>query len=233
MKSRYVVLLVLLVPAAASAQELIPLASNGGVTLFSSPQESPGRGYKSARIVVKTDDPISKLSTIEGINIFGDVVQTWTSLIQGTPFNSAGALYDEDYVPFDTHMLFSRDQIGGGDFQFTETNDMSLDPIELKVLCNGCFEGLVGIGPTRIGPMDSLFLKPEFASSEIEVAQVISNGSASISIGVKGDENGPAAFFDSVPIVFEVPEPASLRLWLGSFLAIFSRRLMPCARTEY
>lgn len=223
----------LILPSSVWAQDPIPLASSGGVSLFSIPQPLPhsdqiAANPKSAKIIVRTDDPLAKLGNFKGIKIDGDVVQVSSFFLSnGSPFPIAtGPLWAPIFTSLDTHLLVTEDMIGGGVYELSETNDGSLGSIDPDF---STLRGYVGIGATQMGPTDAFYLKEEFQSHEIELAQVVSNGSATITVTIQGTEDfGPHAFagaaFDSVPIVFEVPEPNSGYLAMLAILGAWCRR---------
>lgn len=235
MKSLVCCFLAFAISHVAFGGEPIPLASGGGISLYSVPNErlvpDLWPELEVATIVLKTDDPIASMRGFEGVSISGEVVQVWNELqfrFGHTALRPEIGLFREAWIPLDTHLLLTEDMIGDGNYTLTEANDFSLGRIGPsgyrgeELPCTGC-HGNMGIGPTSMGPADVLFLKPEFASNEIALAQVVSTGPAFISVRVLGSEDGEnsifaEASFDSVPIVFNVPEPSCSAVWF-CFLA--------------
>ena len=206
------------------AQQSIPLASGGGVTLYSVAPYEPlpmswgdsvatTVSFQSAMIVAKTDDPTATISKIEGIRISGDVVQAWNPILGDNPLRpSVGVFYSPEWLPLDTHLLIPDDAVARGFYSFSESNDRSLGRVHPgfggPLACSACHVE-IGIGATRFGqPNDWFVLHPEFASHEIQLAQIVTSGSVSISVGVFGTGTGGVGIgssFDNAPVVF-VPE---------------------------
>ena len=207
-----------LLPNLGSAQDLVPLASSGGVTLYSftAAEQSPLPWLRTTTIIAKTDDPMARISTFEGLSISGDVVQAWHPFLSsGNVFRpTIGPLFAPEWFPLDTHLFITEAVIAGGDFTLSESNDKSLGQIHPNfgppLPCAACFVEL-GIGSMQMGPSDAFTVNTEYASNEIEFTQVVTTGSATISVGIFGSDDGsnhsfPGMYFENIPIVF-VPEP--------------------------
>ena len=194
------------------AQDPIRLGSDNGVTMYSVSQDAPGRGFQSAKIVLKVDNDAAPIVSLENIKIEGDVVQAWSSL--GGPnalATEASPIYDSSWTAFDTHLLISEDMILGRSFSTFEENDGTLGDLDLPTALAGISIANIGIGPTRVGSSnETLILDPLFQINELAIAQIVSTGVAFASVDVISRRSGNSnelneSLFRSIPVVF--PDP--------------------------
>jgi hypothetical protein len=222
----------------ARAQDIeIVLAELGGVQMISIPQPNPAAGVLATKVVLRATDPSASLVTFENLAIRGDVHQAWLSGPFGTPTAKgapqAGATYDAAWIPFDSYVIITDDQVGGGAGGsyggINETNDGSTPAVAamLPLLTPGDFPALTGIGDIAMGdPTDAFFLKPEFQNAELELAYLVTpeapvggvDGGVTVTLGVLGagiiDSGQPGGasfgFNGNEPVVVQfVPEPAT------------------------
>ena len=227
-------------PAMVQAQdEMTPilLATEGGVEAWSMPQAIDREGMVATKVVLRTQDDSSRIVTFTDINIDGHVRQLHSSLVPtgnalGRPVG--GALFGEDWVEFDSHLLIESGDIGGGVFEIGETNNGSVGDMGLSPLPTTA-AAVAGYGPISTSKTtDAFFLNAEDQSNEIDFAYIVSDMSqgppaVNLTVGVLGSgfvdagtEGG--AYFQNVPVLFQVPEPATNLMALVAILGMATVR---------
>lgn len=236
------VALSLALPLFVHAQdEMAPilLATEGGVEAWSVPQSIDREGMMATKIVLRTEDESSKIVTFTDINIDGHVRQLHSTLLPagnalGRP--EGGVLFAEEWANYDSHLLINQGDIGGGVYEVRETNDGSVGTLGLNPLATTA-AAVAGYGPISTSKTtDAFFLSAEVQSNELDFAYLVSDMSqgppaVDLTVGVLGAgfidaglEGG--AYFQNVPVLFQVPEPASNLMALAALLGctVFQRK---------
>lgn len=187
-------------------------AQNDHIRLLSIPETNPtlaARGLMSTRIVVETIDASDKIVTFEGLAFDGDLHQTWV-FGRSTPTRpTAGATFLEQWIQYDSHLLVTRDMIGGeggGGFSgIQETNDASAPAGAIPGQVAG-LSATAGLGPIRMqADTDAFFLLNDFQANSIELARLVVpfGGEAFMSANVLGlGFTSDATGFQDIPIPF-------------------------------
>lgn len=214
----------------------------GGVEVWSFPDANAPAGTLAAHVRLTSAEG-TKLVTFENVAIQGKVHQVWDDVLMGPTAKGAPAetaLYNTEWVPYDTHLAVSEDmvggQAGGGYNGITEENDGSTtDALSLPPATAA--GAISGVGGLAMGlPTDAFFLDTDFQSNSVEWAYIVTpaagyqDGDVTLTVGVLGEgivnsgEDG-GAFFNGIAISM-VPEPASGLMALVSVmgLAMLRRR---------
>ena len=217
--------------------EPILLATEGGVEAWSMPQEVGREDVVATKIVLRGVGEDARLVTYTDIEIAGHVRQLHSSLVPGGNAlgrPDTGALFGDGWADVDTHLLINEAMIAGGVFMVGETNDGSLTPSEFEPLATTA-EAVEGYGPLKTSSTtDAFFLQPEFQNREVDFAYIVSDMSqgmpaVELTVGVlgagiidAGTDGG--AYFQNVPVMFQVPEPATHLIALVALLGIVASR---------
>ena len=163
----------LLLTMQSQAQEQF-FANLGGVDLYSVALSTGSPDYAAVRVEARTVDPNASITGLTNISFAGAVQQIWTDDGLETPsiFGPAEStqVYREEWNAFDSYLLLEP-AIGGGVYEFSESNDGSRDLSDLGLPdAPDGFGPLAGFGTISMREFDGLFLKPEFQSNTIAIA---------------------------------------------------------------